>query len=98
MLAFYETASTQDEGHDFPFGFNEAAICVRETHMATKCRKPLETEECLWSEASRLCSPDATKELNFTAHLSLEVDSSPDKYQYENVQPSQHQDCNFETL
>ena len=32
MLVFYETASTQDEGHDFPFGFNEAAICVRETH------------------------------------------------------------------
>ena len=71
MLAFYETASTQDEGHYFSFGFNEAAICVRETHMATKCRKPLETEECLWSEASRLCSPDATKELNFTAHLEF---------------------------
>jgi len=43
----------QDEGHDFPFGFNEAAICVRETHMARKCRKPLETEDCLWSEASQ---------------------------------------------
>ena len=47
MLVFYETESTQDEGHNFPFGFNEAAICVRETRMARKCRKPLETEDCL---------------------------------------------------
>lgn len=35
--------STQDEGNNFHFGFNEAGLCVGETHIAKKLWKKLET-------------------------------------------------------
>lgn len=94
MLVFYETASTQDEGHGFAFGYIRAAICVRETH-GKKCTKPLEAEDCFWSEASQKLQSNATKEAEFYCPSEFGGRFFPDKYQYENVQPSQHQDCNF---
>lgn len=61
-----------------------------------KCTKPLEAEDCFWSEANQKQSK-RYQGAEFYCLLSLEVDSSPDKYQYENVQPGQL-DCNFERL
>ena len=54
--------------------------------MVRKLGKPLETEDCFWPEASQKLTPSVqNKELDFTDHLSLEIDSSPVKPLYENA-------------
>lgn len=58
--------STQDEGNNFHFGFNEAGLCVGETHIAKKLWKKLET---LNSKQKGI--------YYYYNHLGLERDFSP---------------------